>query len=217
MSTDSNSTSGLTPDEIAHSVRNAIANGVYKPGDHISQVELANRFNVSRIPLREALRTLVSEGLLENDSRRGVQVIQLDRARVNEVYDLRQLVEPSFAPSIMRHVSRADIEFFESMMKKMETEGNGDPDLWSRTNLQFHLGQYELAHLPIRFEMLSRLYYLLEPYSRIYVHNAGGRDRAEREHRILLQALKDGDAELYARTIVEHMVGAQESLSGSID
>lgn len=212
MTTGSRATSGLTPDEIAHAVRNAIAEGLYKPGDHISQVELANRFNVSRIPLREALRTLVSEGLLENTSRRGLSVIQLDKARVNEIYDLRRLVEPSFASSIIRHVSRADIERFEDLAQRMEAQGDEDPDLWSQINLEFHLKQYELAQLPIRFEMLSRLYYLLEPYSRIYVHNAGGKERCDSEHHLLLQALREGDADLYARTIVDHMVGAQETL-----
>lgn len=212
MTTGSRATSGPTPDEIAHVVRNAIAEGLYKPGDHISQVELAERFNVSRIPLREALRTLVSEGLLENTSRRGLSVIQLDQARINEIYDLRRLVEPSFAPSIIRHVSRADIERFDALVQRMEDAGAEDPDLWSQINLEFHLEQYALAQLPVRFEMLSRLYYLLEPYSRIYVHNAAGKDRCDREHRLLLQALRDGDADLYARTIVEHMVGAQETL-----
>lgn len=203
---------GTTPDEIAHVIRNAIANGTYTPGERLSQVELAERFAVSRIPLREALRTLVAEDLLENDPRRGTVVIALDRARIDEIYELRAMIEPSFAPEVVRNLSRADFESLEARAAEIEATGASDPDHWSQENFKFHLEMYALAELPIRYDVLSRLYYLLESYSRMYVHNTGGRPRAEAEHHQMIEALRRGDSEALAAAILSHVRGGHERL-----
>ena len=205
-------TTGATPDDIAHVIRNAIASGLYAPGERLSQVELAERFSVSRIPLREALRTLVSEGLLEHDQRRGTAVTSLNRERITEIYELRALIEPSFAAEIVRNVSRADLEHLERRVDDIERTGGTDPDHWSQENFKFHLEMYRLAQLPIRYDVVSRLYYLLEPYSRMYVHNSGGRPRAEAEHREMMAALRAGDAAALETAILAHVRGGHAGL-----
>ncbi|WP_053387894.1 GntR family transcriptional regulator [Leucobacter japonicus] len=203
---------GVSPDDIAHVIRNAIADGLYAPGERLSQVELAERFAVSRIPLREALRTLVSEGLLEHDQRRGTAVTALNRERIKEIYELRALIEPSFATEIVRNISRADLEDLERRVDEIERTGASDPDHWSQENFQMHLEMYRLARLPIRYDAVSRLYYLLEPYSRMYVHNSGGRPRAESEHRDMIAALRAGDAAALEAAILAHVLGGHEGL-----
>ncbi len=209
-------TSGMSPDEIAHVIRNAIANGTYEPGQRLSQVELAQRFSVSRIPLREALRTLVAEGLLEHDKQKGTSVTALDPGRINEIYALRTLIEPSFASEVVRNMSPALIELLESRLAAIEAAGENDPDLWSQENFKFHLELYAIADLPIRYEVLSRLYYLLEPFSRMYVHNSGGRPRAESEHRQMISAIRDGNAQALADVILLHVQGGYEGLAESM-
>lgn len=167
---------------------------------------------MSRIPLREALRTLVSEGLLEHDPRRGTAVTALNRARIDEIYELRALIEPSFASEIVRNLSRADLEALENRARKIEEIGGSDPDYWSKENFEFHLEMYRIAQLPIRYDAISRLYYLLEPYSRMYVHNSGGRPRAEAEHLEMVDALRAGDIAALEATILSHVRGGHEGL-----
>lgn len=205
---------GTSPDEIAHAIRNAIAYGLYPPGTKLSQVELAVRFDVSRIPLREAMRTLIAEGLLIQTASRAIAVRSLDQARIAEIYHLRQMVEPSFAAEVIRNISRADLESLEESVAAMERT-DADPDRWSQLNFDFHLRMYRIASLPIRYEVISQLYYLLEPYSRLYVHNAGGRPRAQNEHRRMVEALRAGDVPGLEIAILDHVNGAFERLADS--
>lgn len=204
-----------TPDSIADSIRVAVAEGVYRPGQRLLQDELADRFGVSRIPLREAMRTLIAEGLLTNDSYNGTFVTALDLARVDEIYDLRRLVEPSFAAHVVENCSRADINRLAGMVESMDDIDSIGSDAWSRINFAFHLDTYRLANLPLRYEVISRLYHQLEPYSRFYVHSTHALGRVQCEHHEIVDALRDGDTEHLARQIVAHIDGGQEGLHGA--
>jgi DNA-binding GntR family transcriptional regulator len=201
-----------TPDGIADSIRVAVAEGVYRPGQRLLQDELADRFGVSRIPLREAVRTLIAEGLLNSDSYNGTFVAALDLSKVDEIYDLRRLVEPSFAEHVVENCSRADVSRLSEMVQKMDDIDSIGSDSWSRINFAFHLDTYRLANLPIRYEVISRLYHQLEPYSRFYVHSTHALGRVQCEHHKMVDALREGNAEDLARQIVAHIDGGQEGL-----
>lgn len=201
-----------TPDGIADAIRSAVAGGVYRPGQRLLHDELADRFGVSRIPLREAVRTLIAEGLLTSDAGSGTFIAALDLARVDDIYDLRRLVEPSFAPYVVDNCSRADIARLAEMVEGMDDIEAIGSDAWSRINFAFHLDTYRLANLPIRYEVISRLYHQLEPYSRYYVHSTRALDRVQCEHHEMVDALREGDADKLARQIIAHIDGGQEGL-----
>jgi DNA-binding GntR family transcriptional regulator len=200
-----------TPDAIADAIRTAVAQGVYRPGQRLLQEELADRFGVSRIPLREAMRTLVAEGLVVSDSS-GTYVNSLDLARIDEIYDLRRLVEPSFAGPVVNHSSRADTARFAEMAERMDERDRIGSDEWSRINFAFHLDMYRLANLPLRYEVMSRLYHQLEPYSRYYVHATSAIARVQCEHHAMVDSLREGDAEKLAEQIIAHIDGGQDGL-----
>ncbi|MFC8046411.1 GntR family transcriptional regulator [Nocardia sp. NPDC057353] len=199
-------------DELADRLRTAIVEGVYPPGHRLVQEELADRFGVSRIPLREAIRTLVGEGLLRSEPGRGTYVTNLDIEEIDEIYDLRRLIEPSFAGHVTERVSRRDIARFEAMAAEMDTVAEIGAAAWSRTNLAFHLDMYRLSGLPLRYEFIAQMYHRLEPYSRFYVHGTCAYDRVQHEHKAMVQALADGDAEALAAQIVAHIDGGQTGL-----
>ncbi|MBW8086957.1 MULTISPECIES: GntR family transcriptional regulator [Streptomyces] len=199
---------GTLTDEL----RKLIVSGVYPPGHRLIQEELADRFGVSRIPLREAIRTLSSEGLLVTKPGQGTFVTQLDLDEIDEIYNLRRLIEPSFAEHVTDRVSRRDISRFEAMVAHMDRVEEVGADSWSRTNLAFHLDMYRLARLPLRYEIIAQMYHRLEPYSRFYVHGTSAYGRVQCEHSAMVRALADGDAEELARQIVAHIDGGQRGL-----
>ncbi|WP_405970638.1 GntR family transcriptional regulator [Streptomyces sp. NBC_00988] len=199
-------------DAVTGQLRALIVEGVYPPGHRLVQDEIADRFGVSRIPLREAMRTLIAEGLLRSVPGRGTFVTVLDLAEIDEIYDLRRLIEPSFAEHVTDRVSRRDIGRFDGMVGDMDRIGETGADAWSRTNLAFHLDMYRMARLPIRYDVISRMYHRLEPYSRFYVHGTSAYERVQREHAAMVQALADGDVEELARQIVAHIDGGQQGL-----
>lgn len=199
-------------DALTGELRRLIVEGVYPPGHRLVQDELADRFGVSRIPLREAIRTLVSEGLLRSTPGRGTFVTALDLDEIDEIYNLRRLIEPSFAEHVTERVSRRDISRFERMATEMEQGAGTGADAWSRTNLAFHLDMYRLSRLPMRYEIISQMYHRLEPYSRFYVHGTSAYGRVHHEHAAMVQALADGDPAELARQITAHIDGGQEGL-----
>ncbi|WP_139347953.1 GntR family transcriptional regulator [Nocardia donostiensis] len=199
-------------DDLAGRLRTAIVEGVYPPGHRLVQEELADRFGVSRIPLREAIRTLVGEGLLRSEPGRGTYVTALDINEIDEIYDLRRLIEPSFAGHVTERVSRRDIARFEAMATQMDSVSEIGAAAWSRTNLAFHLDMYRLSGLPLRYEFIAQMYHRLEPYSRFYVHGTCAYDRVQDEHKAMVQALADGDADALAGHIVAHIDGGQTGL-----
>jgi len=200
------------PDEIADILRAAIVDGVFAPGHRLLQTELAERFGVSRIPLREAIRTLVGEGLVRSAPGRGNYVAALDLAEIEEIYDLRRLVEPSFATHVVQRVSRADLTRLSDMVERMDHIDELGAEDWSRTNFAFHLDIYGLAGLPMRFDVISRLYHQLEPYSRFYVHRTHALDRVQAEHKAMVEALRTGDADALSTQIHSHIDGGQQGL-----
>ncbi|MGW6659533.1 GntR family transcriptional regulator [Rhodococcus sp. NPDC055024] len=193
-------------------LRTAVLEGVYPPGFRMVQEELADRFGVSRIPLREAIRTLVGEGLLRTVPGRGTFVTELDLAEIDEIYDLRRLIEPSFAEHVTEWTSRKDVSRFEAMAHQMDHVHEIGATEWSRINLAFHLDMYRLARLPMRYEVITQTYHRVEPYSRFYVHGTPAYQRVQEEHKGMVQALADGDAEAFARHIVAHIDGGQQGL-----
>jgi len=201
-----------SPNDIADELRSAIVQGVYPPGHRLVHEELADRFGVSRIPLREAIRTLVGEGLMYSRPGSGTFVTKLDLPEIDEIYDLRRLVEPSFAEHVVHRSSRADVARLRSMTAELDDVEHLGSDNWSRINFAFHLDMYRLAGLPMRYEVISRLYHQLEPYSRYYVHTTHAMDRVQDEHKAMVAALADGDAEELGRQIHAHIDGGQRGL-----
>ncbi|WP_067666952.1 GntR family transcriptional regulator [Nocardia miyunensis] len=201
-----------TKDDVASQLRTAIVEGVYPPGHRLVQEELADRFGVSRIPVREAIRTLEGEGLLRSEPGRGTYVTALDIEEIDEIYDLRRLIEPSFAGHVTERVSRRDLGRFEAMATEMDGVSRIGAAAWSRTNLAFHLDMYRLSGLPLRYEFISQMYHRLEPYSRFYVHGTRAYGRVQDEHKAMVQALADGDADALAEQILAHIDGGQTGL-----
>lgn len=200
------------PNDIADELRAAIAEGMFPPGHRLVHDELADRFGVSRIPLREAIRTLVGEGLVQSPPGRGTFVTALDLAEIDEIYDLRKLVEPSFSEHVVQRCSRADMARLGEMVERMDRIEQLGSEGWSRLNFAFHLDMYRLAGLPMRYEVISRLYHQLEPYSRFYVHSTHALDRVQAEHKGMVAALTEGDAVELSRQIFAHIDGGQQAL-----
>ncbi len=87
------SESTALPDKIAENLKNLIVRGTISPGEHLGQTELAQRFGMSKVPIREALKFLASEGLLRHDRNRGYFVAQLELDEAMQLYKLRRWLE----------------------------------------------------------------------------------------------------------------------------
>lgn len=204
----------LSPEQIAERLRRAIRSREIQPGTDLNQQQLAAELGVSRIPIREALRTLGSEGLVVLRPGRGAQVMELDSRDISDLYDLRLTLEPALAGEILDSLSPTDIRHLTTLAESMEkTE---DRDHWSTLNYEFHRRMYEAVDRPHWIRIVLQVMEVVEPYSRLYVHVLEGSARASHEHLQMIDALVDRDVPALEAHIRDHLLGAKEGLLSSL-
>jgi DNA-binding GntR family transcriptional regulator len=163
------------------------------PGHALNQDELARRFGVSRIPLREALRTLAGEGLVIMKPGLGAVVTELKPEEVEELYGLRLRLEPPLADGIIHHVRRRDVDDLAAIVTQMAAYTPGQFDEWSTANYRFHRRLYELSEQLHSVRLVVQVLNLVEPYVRMHAHVLGSRPRIEQSRLDAVEALKSGD------------------------
>lgn len=99
-------------------IRDAIRAGEFKPGDRLREADLAKAINLSRTPIREALARLESNGLIINDSIRGLVVTELDFSAVNELYFMREILEGTAAYLAAQHASEVELSILEDLCEQ---------------------------------------------------------------------------------------------------
>jgi DNA-binding GntR family transcriptional regulator len=202
----------MTPEEIAEEIRRRIRADVYRPGDALIQENLAEAFNVSRSPLREALRIVAGEGLIVMNRSQGAVVARLRGDELRELYGLRLQLEPALAAAIVASCSDRALERFADMAESMERVAERDAVQWSSINYEFHRSMYEMVDRPHTLRIITQVLSLVEQYSRRYVFGLHALDRVHREHADMIDALRDKDAGRLADAITRHMEGARDSL-----
>ena len=140
---------------VLSSVRTAILAGVLAPGARLRQEELADVFGTSRIPVREALRALEYEGLVTSEPHRGFTVTSLDADDVQEVYDLRILLESEAVKLALPLLTADDLEDLERLFARMQSAESPDEQLAARE--RFYLRLYSVTGRPRLVGLIMRL------------------------------------------------------------
>ncbi len=140
---------------VLASVRDAILAGVLDPGARLRQEELAELFGTSRIPVREALRALEYEGLVRSEPHRGFTVTSLDADDVEEVYDLRIVLESHAIRLAIPLLTDEDLVELEAIYKEMVEAPNADAQLAARE--RFYLRLYSVSGRPRLVGLIARL------------------------------------------------------------
>ena len=140
---------------VLSSLREAVLSGVFQPGARLRQEELAELFSTSRIPVREALRALEYEGLVTSEPHRGFTVTRLDANEVEEVYDLRILLESHAVRLALPLLTDEDLDDLEELFDRVRTAENPDEGLAARE--AFYTRLYSVAGRPRLVGLIIRL------------------------------------------------------------
>ena len=128
----------LSQGEAAYlQLRDAIRDGTFGPGDRLREVEVAERLRLSRTPIREALRRLESDGIVEHKPRIGAIIRTLSRTEVVELYEMRLVLERTAAEMAAKHASPAEIDALESLNEDIGRAGK-NASLAASLNQSFH-------------------------------------------------------------------------------
>lgn len=206
----------MRPDQIATALRRAFRERAIPPGQALNQDELARRYGVSRIPLREALRTLVGEGLIIMKPGLGAVVTELNVGEVQELYGLRLQLEPPLAADIVEHLARRDIDDLARLVEAMRALDAEQSEEWSSLNYRFHRRLNELSGRRHAVRLVVQVLNLVEPYARVHAHVLGSRPQMQQERVDMVQALRDADAARVRELIEQSIRTARDELVASM-
>lgn len=198
-----------TRDEFAaHRLREAILLGHLKPGDKLDQNEIAELLGISRSPVRDALRTLAAEGLVEIIPHRGAAVAELSTDELDEIFLLRRILEGMAARLAVQSIGLAQIAELQAIVD--EIDQTTDLDRWLELNRRFHHTLYQAADRPRLFSIVENLRNTTAPYIRLFIATAEHIESAQESHRRILQACVAGDVLAAERETQKHIeaVGA---------
>lgn len=202
---------------VAASIREDILAGVLEPGAALRQDMLADRYAVSSIPVREALRQLEAQGLVTVSAHRGGFVRGMSEAEADEIFFLRRQIEPDL---VARAVAAAATDAFkeaERLFKEMNDEltRNGPTAAFGDLHWRFHRAIYSPSGREQSISLLDRLYIQSERYIRLHLRSKIRAPRSKKEHKTLLDACLAGRSREAAKLVRAHIEGTADDLKKS--
>ena len=201
---------------IAERLRSEILSGDLGPGARIRQEDLAERFGASRVPVREALSILVHEGLVTTVANSGSWVSTLTLAECEEIYQMREQLEPLLLRYSAPKLTAEDFEELERLAAEIDDDARvGDVDHFLLHDRAFHLASYARAETQQLGDLISKLWNSTAPYRRAYVATWSPELRrvASDEHSILIATLRDGDYAEAERVLAGHIRRTRRQLA----
>ncbi len=178
----------IQPGGIVDVLRSLIIRGTLAPGEHLGQAELATRFKISKVPIREALKQLAAEGLLSHDHNRGYFVARLSLDEANQLYRLRRWIESELLAGA-RWPSQDEIGAFRNGFERVDQLArDGDHVAWAVALEEVRLSIFELSPDKVLLREAARLWSLTDRY-----RAALPRKVAESGERALVDALERRD------------------------
>lgn len=194
---------------VVDELRSRILCGELAPGSALRQEALAEELGVSRIPLREAMRLLSSEGLVDLVPHRGSYVSMLSKEEVQELFDLRLRLEPWLFHEAATRISMAELDRAERLVEKMDTVRAEE---WGQLNWELHDLLYRAAERPAAINIVRALHEKSERYLRFQVVNAPIRQLAHNEHLALITLCRHRKADEAQVALEHHIADAAEQI-----
>jgi DNA-binding GntR family transcriptional regulator len=181
-------------DYVVNSIRERILAGYYAAGARLDQQTLIEDLGASLIPIRESLRQLESEGLIQIHPHRGAFVAELSITELKEIYTVREVLEETAAQLAVPNLSAQTLDTLAVLIKKMEqaTDAN-DYDQLLDLNRDFHFTIYQDSANVLLIKMISGLWDRSRRYRQLYTHLPERASQALLEHKEVYAACKAGD------------------------
>ncbi|EXG79725.1 GntR family transcriptional regulator [Cryptosporangium arvum] len=201
---------------ITDELRQAIVTGELPPGERLTEPALAQRFGVSRVPIREALRVLASEGFVEVRPYWGTRVAELPSSAATDLLELRGAVEPLAARKAAKRRTPEQLHAMEATLAAgTALIADGRLDELPALNGQFHLLLAEASGNRLLAETVQQLRAKTEwVYASRVDHRAG---HSWDEHLAIVRAIRDRDEELAAALVAAHIRNASAALDPEPD
>ncbi len=198
-------------DIVYGQLRKEILEGKIQSGERIIEKEYADRFNISRTPVREALRKLEIEGFVEYIPRKGVIVKRFTLKDVEEIYEIRKSLESLAIKSAIKHIDEKYMAILKDTVEQMDVlDKKGDIEGVFNVCKSFNNIILQISSMPRLMDMINNLQEYLERFRKVTLSKDSRRLDAIREHREIFEAIIEKDIEKAQRLNEEHLDKAQK-------
>jgi DNA-binding GntR family transcriptional regulator len=195
--------------DLAYSrIREGILSGEFEPGTALQQNQLAKTIGISTTPLREALRRLLSEGLVELDAHRDARVAALTAEEARDLVEVRLSLDPLAASLAAQRRTKDDIAVMRETLDSVKPLQSNPTVYDLASHRAFHQAIYEASHNDLLISTLDALWDKADRYRRLgleVVRSQEERDQKDREHHDLFDAVVRGDSESAAEVMRQHI------------
>ena len=204
---------------VADKLRDQIIRGEIAEGTQLRQDAIATQYQVSRIPVREALRQLDAEGLIAIVPNRGAIVPALSPEDIEELFAIRALLEPEVLKLSIPHLTEKDFSQADAILRKYVSELKREDHVsgWGRLNWEFHSTLYARANQPRFMAIIRNVNNNGERYTRLQLYLTHGMKRANEEHHQILELCRQRAVGQACQVLREHIRYAGESLKQALD
>lgn len=191
--------------QVADEIRKRILSGAYAAGFKIRQEHLASELGVSRIPVREALHQLHSEGFITLLSQRGAVVTEIAPEEILEMFELRARVETWLLSLAIPHMTETHFRKAQEAAELFDREGQHS-EYSHELNWRFHAALYGPSRRRRTIDMMAKTHQQIERYTRLMVSLAGTQEKSGREHHLLLDICRAKDTLRAVNLLDQHIM-----------
>lgn len=204
-------------DLIFERLENDILSGIYAKGEILTELRLSSELNVSRTPIREAIKRLQQENLVV-ESGKGVEVIGIDMNDLSDIYEIRSKIEGIAAKRCAERISDEQLKELREVLDLQEFYTNkNSTDKIKNLDSSFHEMLYKCCGSSIYASVLTSLHKKVQKYRKLSVENVNRAEEAMNEHKEIYYALENHDGELAEKLTVKHVQNAWDSIINSTE
>jgi DNA-binding GntR family transcriptional regulator len=201
-------------EDISAALRGEILSGEVAAGEALRQDTIARRFGVSHIPVREALRELAAEGLVEIRRHQGARVCALSASEARQMLEIRCVLETQAVRWAIDHATPEDLRAAEAALDEAERITHAI-DAWMHLNWRFHSTLYRAAERPRLVTLIESVDVQIDRFIRALIGSqADYRRQAEQEHRAILAAYRVGNPKAVSALLEQHMAETARRVDG---
>ena len=205
------------PDVIGDDLRERILSSELKEGETIRQEALAEEYDVSRMPIREALKRLNAEGLVRLTNNRGACVTKHSLREIGEIFDLRILIEVDMFRRAIPNMKAQNFEKCQAVLDEMEASYDADDVAkWGELNFKYHSELYAAADRNLTNEILHKVNLQSDRYVRMHLSVMKQRDPAKEDHNALLLHAKNREIDNACAVLTQHISRTKDQLLAMI-
>jgi hypothetical protein len=211
MDTNAQPNSQNLHEAIFQKLRSLLVEGVITPGSKLNERELAESLNVSRTPIREAIKRLAADGLVELIANRGAIAVQLSHADVINTFDVIAQLEGYSGELAAKNISKAALSELEALQyEMMASYARRNLSSYNKLNLRIHHLINQAANNPVLGQLFSQVNARIEALRFRSNQNGVKWEQAVEEHQEMIDALKAHDSERMRKVMIQHVINKRD-------